>query len=69
MQREMNNRLNSNREILLILADMVERLPKLRFHQLLWTLKVEDGTDKFYEEPSDTLIALKSRINELHNLL
>lgn len=63
------NRLNANREILLILAEMVEKLPELRFHQLLWTLKVEDGTDKFYEDPSDTLIALKYRLNELHDLL
>ena len=64
-----NDRLDANREILTILAEMIEKLPDLRFHQILWTLKIEDGTDKFYEEPSDTLMALKYRINELHDLL
>ena len=69
MDMDRKERLNSNREILLVLADMVEKLPELRFHQLLWCLKVEDGNDKFYEESSDTLIALNYRIDELHDLL
>ena len=50
------NRLASNRTILNLLAEAVEKNPDLRFHQLLQDLGVEvPNTDQFYEESSKTL--------------
>ena len=54
------SRYKCNKEILNILADLVEKFPDWRFHQLLQNVKIEDFSDKFYEESRETLKRLKS---------
>ena len=60
----MNSRLQYNRDILVILSDLVEKCPDLRFGQILFNAGIidhinsENGPiirDPFYEESSDTL--------------
>lgn len=61
-----------NREIINQLSDIVERLPHLRFNQMLWVLDIitrddkGDVKDNFYEESSVTLDKIKKAIVELN---
>lgn len=69
------NRQEANREILKLLADMVEQYPDLRFGQILVNVdavKLKPDTqfgvgyvmvDPFHEEPTETLSRMKNTIN------
>ena len=65
-----DKRLQCNRNILVILADLVEKCPDLRFGQILFNAKVidhinsENGPiikDPFYEESCNTLKRIESQ--------
>lgn len=59
-------RKEANLEILDLLKELVEKNPKLRFHQLLEMLNITVlGKDKFYEESVKTLNDLKNEIKRL----
>ena len=56
------NRQETNRKLLKILEETLEKNPEFRFIQALWSLKIIDAgheiivpVDRFYEEPSETL--------------
>lgn len=57
-----------NREIINKLSEIVEKLPHLRFNQMLWVLDIisrddlGDIKDNFYEESSVTLDKIKKAI-------
>lgn len=52
----MPKRLEANRAIVAKLAELVERNPDMRFHQLLQSVGVEKPPeDQFYEESEQTL--------------
>lgn len=56
----MPKRLEANREIITKLAELVEKNPDWRFHQLLQNAGVEKPLkDQFYEESEQTLETLK----------
>ena len=56
----MPKRLEANREIIAKLAELVEKNPDWRFHQLLQNAGVEKPLeDQFYEESEQTLETLK----------
>lgn len=66
----MNERLQYNRDILVILSDLIEKCPDLRFGQILFNTGVidhingENGPiikDPFYEESLDTLKRIKNQ--------
>lgn len=57
------NRLEANRELLKLVSTVVEIYPDWRFQQVLWNMSITDGTDKFYEEPVDTLKRVKKHLN------
>ena len=57
------NRLEANRELLKLVSTVVEMYPDWRFQQVLWNMSITDGTDKFYEEPVDTLKRVRERLN------
>lgn len=60
-------RKEANLEILDLLKELVEKNPKLRFHQLLEMLNITVlGKDKFYEESVKTLNDLKNEIKRLN---
>lgn len=60
-------RKEANLEILDLLKELVEKNPKLRFHQLLEMLNITVlGKDKFYEESVKTLNDLKNEIKKLN---
>ena len=55
-----NNRLLNNRFIVASIAELVEKHPDWRFHQLLQNAGVSrPGEDQFYEESSRTLENMK----------
>jgi len=55
-------KLETNREILRVLAILVERNPYLRFHQLLaFADIVRGGNDYFYKESEQTLKELEDK--------
>ena len=62
------SRYKCNKEILNILADLVEKFPDWRFHQLLQNVRIEDFSDKFYEESRETLKRLKSNDVVINNV-
>lgn len=62
------SRYNCNKEILNILTDLVEEYPDWRFHQLLQNVRIEDFSDKFYEESVETLKRLKSNDIVVNNV-
>ena len=62
------SRYNCNKEILNILTELVEEYPDLRFHQLLQNVRIEDFSDKFYEESVETLKRLKSNDIVVNNV-
>ena len=53
-------RLKANRELVLILATLVERYPDLRFNQILSNYFNLNG--EFYEEPEKTLQKVKDQL-------
>lgn len=53
-------RLKANRELVLILATIVEQCPHLRFNQIL--SNYFDLTGQFYEEPEKTLQKVKDQL-------
>lgn len=56
-----SNRHKDNLEIIRRLVEIMDTYPELRFQQILYTYKiVEEGKDKFYEEPSETLRKLNN---------
>lgn len=57
------NRLEANRELLKLVSTVVEMYPDWRFQQVLWNMSIADGTDKFYEEPVDTLKRVREHLN------
>lgn len=58
-----NKRLEANRAIIAKLAELVEKNPDWRFHQLLQNARVEKPLeDQFYEESEQTLENLKKLI-------
>ena len=57
------NRLEANRELLKLVSTVVEMYPDWRFQQVLWNMSIVDGTDKFYEEPVDTLKRVREHLN------
>lgn len=61
----MNQKIN-NLKILKILTGIVEQYPYLRFQQILSILDLyKPNVDKFYEESSETLKELESKIKEI----
>lgn len=48
------NREFYNTQIIHILKQLIDRYPQLRFHQLLQNCGIEEITDLFYEESSET---------------
>lgn len=57
-----NSRQETNRTILNLISEAVEKNPDFRFHQLLQSLGVENpAIDQFYEESSKTLENLVGR--------
>ena len=57
------NRLEANRALLKLVSTVVEMYPDWRFQQVLWNMSIADGTDKFYEEPVDTLKRVRGHLN------
>ena len=57
------NRLEANRALLKLVSTVVEMYPDWRFQQVLWTMSITDGTDKFYEESVDTLKRVREHLN------
>ena len=55
-------RYENNKQILEILKNSIEENKNLRFVQILWMLNIVDNTDRFYEEPTDTLKRCEKRI-------
>ena len=49
------NRQETNRKLLKILEETLEKNPEFRFIQALWCLKITDTRDRFYEESETTL--------------
>lgn len=65
-EKIIEKRKEANLEILDLLKELVEKNPKLRFHQLLEMLNITVlGKDKFYEESVKTLNDLKNEIKRL----
>lgn len=62
------SRYKYNKEILNILADLIEKYPDWRFHQLLQNVRIEDFSDRFYEESRETLKRLKSNDIVINNV-
>lgn len=62
------SRYKCNKEILNILADLIEKYPDWRFHQLLQNVRIEDFSDRFYEESRETLKRLKSNNIVMNNI-
>lgn len=62
------SRYNCNKEILNILTELVEEYPDWRFHQLLQNVRIEDFSDRFYEESRETLKRLKSNNIVINNV-
>lgn len=62
------SRYKCNKEILNILADLIEEYPDWRFHQLLQNVRIEDFSDRFYEESRETLKRLKSNDIVINNV-
>ena len=61
-----NGRLESNRLIISLLSEAVEKNPDLRFHQILQNFGVEvPNSDQFYEESSETLSNLAKECDKL----
>ena len=61
-----NDRLASNRLILSLLSEAVEKNPDMRFHQILQNFGVEvPNSDQFYEESSKTLSDLTKEYDKL----
>lgn len=61
-----NDRLASNRLILSLLSEAVEKNPDMRFHQILQNFGVEvPNSDQFYEESSKTLSDLAKEYGKL----
>ena len=61
-----NDRLVSNRLILSLLSEAVEKNPDMRFHQILQNFGVEvPNSDQFYEESSKTLSDLAKEYDKL----
>lgn len=71
IKAKIDARQNSNREIMKILSDAIEKNPDLRFGQLLVCLDIVEGQfkeehiyrirDPFYEESVDTLDRIKNK--------
>lgn len=49
------SKLEDNKRLLKLLSDRIEKYPDLRFIQALWSLRIIDKKDRFYEESSETL--------------
>lgn len=49
------NRQNTNREIIKILSEIIEKHPDYRFGQILFNYNICTGRDPFYDESIDTL--------------
>lgn len=62
------SRYKCNKEILNILIDLIEKYPDWRFHQLLQNVRIEDFSDRFYEESRETLKRLKSNDIVINNV-
>lgn len=61
-----HDRLVSNRCIISLLAEEIEKNSDIRFHQLLQNLNVvKPNTDQFYEESFDTLNNLMNTLKEI----
>ena len=56
-----NERKENNLKILKKLEICLNECPDIRFIQALWSLRIIDGLDRFYEEPS---ITIKRMVNK-----
>lgn len=57
-----NDRRKDNLAIIRKIVEIMDNYPDMRFQQILYVYDiVEEGEDKFYEEPSETLRKLKSQ--------
>lgn len=57
------NRHKDNLAIIRRIVEIMDNYPELRFQQILYVYNiVEEGKDKFYEEPSETLRKLNHNI-------
>lgn len=57
------NRHKDNLAIIRRIVEIMDNHPELRFQQILYVYNiVEEGEDKFYEEPSETLRKLNHNI-------
>lgn len=54
-------RQEANKEIINNILKAIDKYPDMRFHQLLFALRLNEGTDLFYEESADTLKKLEER--------
>lgn len=63
VQRKIQQRQSANLEILKILKFLIERHKDLRFCQILNILELD--RDKFYEESSDTLNSIVSKVEKM----
>lgn len=76
-KEKIEKRLESNREILRILGEIIEKNPEIRFCQALCGLglpyydaisdgvnEAEGAIDRFYEESVDTLVIVKKYLEQ-----
>lgn len=58
-----NDRRKDNLAIIRKIVEIMDNYPDMRFQQILYVYNiVEEGEDKFYEEPSETLRKLNHDI-------
>lgn len=58
-----NDRRKDNLAIIRKIVEIMDNYPDMRFQQILYVYDiVEEGEDKFYEEPSETLRKLNHNI-------
>lgn len=58
-----NDRRKDNLAIIRKIVEIMDNYPDMRFQQILYVYNiVEEGEDKFYEEPSETLRKLNHNI-------
>jgi len=53
------NWLDTNREIIKVISEVMEKNPELRFHQILIMMDLANYRDDFYTSPEEVLERIK----------
>jgi hypothetical protein len=63
----MSTRQEYNKKILAHISEKIDQCSDMRFVQILWALRIDDGQDNFYEESKETLEKVENNLKKINN--